>query len=202
MKKWSMLLAGLTVFAVISCKDGKKKEAKSDNQTSDQEMVQEEVAAESDNDVKIAKVEISAKSDSDVAGEIIFTEENGKVKLEGNFSGLNPDGEKAIHIHEKGDCSSDDGTSAGGHWNPNDTEHGKWNAEDGYHAGDIGNLEVNEDGTASITFETDQWCIDCDDEGKNIVGKAIIIHEAADDFETQPTGDAGGRVGCGVIEVQ
>src|SRR5699024_2140913 len=107
--------------------------------------------------------------------------------------------QQAIHLHEKGDCSADDATSAGGHWNPMNEEHGKWDSKDGYHKGDIGNLKVDQDGKASITFETDQWCIDCDDKAKNIVGKAVVVHEGADDFKTQPTGDAGGRVGCGVI---
>lgn len=196
MKKFSVLFLCLTLVAFVSCKDGKK-ESKEADQATEQEM--SEINEEAEPVTKSLTVDIAAKSGSDVTGQLVFTQEDGKVKLEGEIEGLEAGKEQAIHLHEKGDCSADDATSAGGHWNPMNEEHGKWNSQDGYHKGDIGNLEVDEDGKASITFETDQWCIDCDDDAKNIVGKAVVVHEGADDFETQPTGDAGGRVGCGVI---
>ncbi len=140
------------------------------------------------------------KSDSDVKGEVIFTEEDGMVTMVATFSGLNP-GEHAIHIHEKADCSSPDGTSTGGHWNPTFQPHGKWGAEEGYHKGDIGNFEADADGNGSIEFSTDQWCIGCDDETKNIVGKAVIVHQGVDDFTSQPSGAAGARISCtGIIQ--
>ena len=140
------------------------------------------------------------KSDSDVKGEVSFSEEDGEVKMTAMLSGLS-EGEHAIHIHESADCSSADGKSTGGHWNPTNEPHGKWLAAEGYHKGDIGNFTADAEGNATVEFSTDQWCIGCDDENKNIVGKAVIVHQGVDDFTSQPSGDAGARVSCtGIIQ--
>lgn len=143
-------------------------------------------------------VTMEAKSDSNVQGEAYFTQKDGMVKMEAKFSGLTP-GSHAIHLHEKADCSAADGSSAGGHWNPTHERHGKWGDSEGYHKGDIGNFEADADGNGGITFETDEWCIGCGDETKDILGKAVIVHDGTDDFVSQPTGDAGGRVSCGGV---
>lgn len=143
---------------------------------------------------KSLALDLQAKSGSKVSGKIKLEEINGEVQLTANISGLEP-GVHAIHIHEKADCSSADGTSAGGHWNPTFTKHGKWESES-YHKGDIGNFPADVDGNGTISFSTKEWCIGCGDPTKDILGKSIIIHEGADDFVTQPTGDAGGRVAC------
>lgn len=140
---------------------------------------------------------LQPKSGSTAAGAANFTEANGKVTFSAAITGLKP-GVHAIHIHEKSDCSSADASSAGGHWNPTFKAHGKWGTGE-YHRGDIGNFTVNEDGRGSITMTTDQWCIGCGDETKDILGKSIIVHEKADDFTTQPTGNAGGRMACSAI---
>ena len=105
----------------------------------------------------------------------------------------------AIHIHEKADCASPDGKSAGGHWNPTFEDHGQWGSEKGYHKGDIGNFTVDKNGTGAISMSTDQWCIGCDDPAKNILGKAVIVHQGEDDLISQPSGAAGARVSCGGI---
>ena len=140
------------------------------------------------------------KSDSNVKGEVSFTEENGTVSMKASLSGLTPV-EHAIHIHEKADCSSADGKSTGGHWNPTFATHGKWGSTEGYHRGDIGNFTADGEGNATVEFSTDEWCLGCGDETKNLIGKGIIVHEGEDDFVTQPTGDAGGRISCaGIIE--
>ena len=116
------------------------------------------------------------------------------------MSGLTP-GEHAIHIHEKADCSSADGKSTGGHWNPTFAPHGKWGSTEGYHRGDIGNFTADAEGNATVEFSTDEWCLGCGDETKNLIGKGVIVHQGEDDFVTQPTGDAGGRISCaGIIE--
>lgn len=134
------------------------------------------------------------KSGTMTQGTAKFTEKNGKVTLDLNAYKLTP-GVHAVHLHEKGDCSSADGSSAGGHWNPTTENHGKW-GHDQYHMGDIGNITADQNGAAKIVFTTDKWCIGCDDSAKNIIGKGLIIHADKDDFATQPTGNAGGRVGC------
>ena len=143
-------------------------------------------------------VRLESKSGSTATGLAIFVEEYGKVRLVSEFEGLTP-GIHAMHLHEKSDCSAADGTSTGGHWNPTFEKHGSWGDPKGYHRGDIGNLTAKADGTAKLMFETDQWCIGCGDEIRDILGKAVIIHDGRDDLTTQPTGNAGGRVSCGGI---
>ena len=113
------------------------------------------------------------------------------------LSGLKP-GIHAIHIHEKSDCSAADGSSAGGHWNPTFKKHGKL-GEGEAHKGDIGNFTTDESGKGTITFTTDEWCIGCGDANKDIIGKGLIVHQGADDYTTQPTGNSGARVACSAI---
>jgi len=150
------------------------------------------------NNEKMARAPISAASGSSVSGNVVFTEKDGNVLMEAEIKGLS-EGVHAIHIHENGDCSAEDGSSAGGHWNPTNHEHGEWE-ENGFHLGDIGNMEVGSDGVGYITKKTDLWCVGCTDETKNVVGKSIIVHAGEDDFVSQPSGAAGERIGCGVIQ--
>lgn len=137
---------------------------------------------------------ILAKSGTATQGTVKFTQEGDKVVMDMNIYKLTP-GTHAVHIHEFGDCSAVDAKSAGGHWNPAKDDHGKWDTAH-FHMGDIGNLNADMKGTARLVFKTDKWCLDCSDTSKNIIGKSIVIHDDKDDFKTQPTGNAGGRVGC------
>ena len=180
-KKTLLAVLVLSLFFVASC----KKETKETTKTVHV-------------DLKKIKVRLEPKSSTSVSGNVVFTEENDKVTMVAVLEGLTP-GVHAIHLHEKADCSSTDGTSTGGHWNPTAQPHGKWGVSEGYHKGDIGNFEADKKGNGTITFSTDQWCIGCGDTTKDIIGKAIIVHAGTDDFTTQPTGAAGGRVSCGGI---
>jgi Cu-Zn family superoxide dismutase len=103
-----------------------------------------------------------------------------------------------VHIHENGDCSSADASSAGAHWSPDDDPHGAPSAPTGQrHAGDLGNLSVGADGNGTITRDIPELTL----VGTyGVVGHAVIVHAGADDFTSQPGGDAGDRVACGVIE--
>ncbi|MGQ7947085.1 superoxide dismutase family protein [Flavobacterium sp. WC2509] len=148
-------------------------------------------------DTKSLNLTFEAKSNSKVTGTATFVEKKGKVTFVAKISGLQP-GVHAIHIHEKSDCSAADGSSAGGHWNPTFKKHGKWGDAE-HHKGDIGNFTADEKGNGTITLTTDEWCIGCGDASKDILGKGIIVHQGADDFVTQPTGNAGGRVACTAI---
>lgn len=148
-------------------------------------------------DSKKLTIAFEAKSNSSVSGTASFIEKNGKVTFIAKIAGLKP-GIHAIHIHEKSDCSAADGSSAGGHWNPTFKNHGQWGS-DAYHKGDIGNFIADENGNGSITLTTDQWCIGCGDATKDILGKGLIVHQGADDFVTQPSGNAGARVACTAI---
>lgn len=138
---------------------------------------------------------IQAKSGTQTQGTVKFTQKGKKVTLDMNVYKLKPNALSATHIHEFGDCSHPEGNSAGGHWNPTHEKHGKWGHGE-HHSGDIGNLKTDKDGTARLIMTTDKWCLGCSDPVKNVIGKSIIIHAKEDDFKTQPTGDAGGRVGC------
>lgn len=197
MKKLSLFAAATAIIAFVACNDGKKTDTI--HEESDVENFDPAPDLSKEEPAKVIQVVMDSKSGSNTTGEIYFSEKDGKVHMEGKFTGLTPNKKHAIHLHENGDCNSDDGTSAGGHWNPTGKQHGEWDHSDGYHQGDIGNIEADSNGNAGFTFETDQWCIACGDTAKDIVGKSVIIHTDKDDFKTQPTGNAGGRIACGVI---
>jgi len=146
---------------------------------------------------KKAVAVLQSKSDSHVTGKAAFHESNGKVTLDVTLEGAEP-GQHAVHLHEKGDCSAPDGASAGGHWNPTHEDHGKWGTAP-FHHGDIGVVEVGADGKGKLELTTDLWTIGGAPE-TDVIGKAVIVHAKTDDFTTQPTGNAGGRVACGVVE--
>lgn len=195
MKKVSLICSLFAIMAFVGCKNEKKD---MDGMNDSIQMESENQTNEIKEESKTVSVSMDSKSGSTAKGEAYFTESNGMVSLEAKFSGLKP-GTHAIHLHEKADCSADDATSAGGHWNPTHSKHGKWGDAEGYHKGDIGNFEADADGVGKVSMQTDEWCIGCGDETKDILGKAVIVHEGKDDFTTQPTGDAGGRVSCGGI---
>lgn len=192
MKRIKLLVLALVIMTGYNCKEVKK-EAKEVKGEVTEEIMETE-------NVEVISFAMQPKSNSTVKGDVTFTQEDGKVTMEATFSGLTP-GEHAIHLHEKADCSSDDGKSTGGHWNPTHEPHGKWLAPEGYHKGDIGNFVADDAGNGTLTFSTDQWCLGCDDENMNIVGKAVIVHQGVDDFVSQPSGDAGARISCtGIIQ--
>ncbi len=191
MRKLTIAAMALALSLGFGCKETKK--ADKEAEAPMQEVVEEE-------EVKTISFQMEPKSDSNVQGTVTFTEKGGVVMMTATFSGLTP-GEHAIHIHEKADCSAADATSSGGHWNPTAQPHGKWGDAGGFHKGDIGNFLANEDGSASVDFETNAWCIGCGDPNRDILGKAVIVHEGSDDFTSQPSGAAGPRVSCtGIIQ--
>jgi|TARA_B110001469_G_scaffold98679_1_gene95477 Cu-Zn family superoxide dismutase len=192
MKKIVFPLIALIFITLISCKEKKK------NSLTTVEKTEEVSPSSISQEKKEIIVQLEPKSGSKSIGKLIFKEVDGVVSLEAKFQGLTA-GMHAIHIHEKADCSSVDGKSAGGHWNPTFTNHGKWGNEGGYHKGDIGNFEVDESGYGKRIMETTEWCIGCEDDTKNILGKAIIVHQGTDDFTSQPSGAAGARIICGGI---
>ncbi|TYP72758.1 superoxide dismutase family protein [Aquimarina intermedia] len=198
MKTLNLAVLALISVVLVNCKDGKKEDKTVDDtmttdMTSDTDMEMEEEVEE-----KILEITLEPKSESDVKGTVRFTEAEGIVSMEAKITGLS-EGQHAIHLHEKADCSSADGKSTGGHWNPTAEPHGKWGAESGYHKGDIGNFNANAQGEGTITFATNEWCIGCDDDQKNIVGKAVIVHQGTDDFTSQPSGAAGTRISCAAV---
>ncbi|MDF1550458.1 MAG: superoxide dismutase family protein [Bacteroidales bacterium] len=133
---------------------------------------------------------------NDVHGTVTFEQSDSGVVVNVKIEGLTP-GKHGFHIHEFGDCSASDGTSAGGHFNPTGMEHGSPTGEM-RHVGDLGNLEANAEGKAEYTHVDQHLKLN----GKNsILGRSIIVHADEDDLKTQPTGNAGARVACGSIGV-
>ena len=187
MKKLSFVLIVLAI-SFTACKNEKKAPKTIESDTTETAVVAP----------KKVKITLSAKSESNVSGNVVFKEVDGEVSMTAIISGLTP-GQHAIHIHDSSDCSSADGKSAGGHWNPTAKPHGKWGAETGYHKGDIGNFTADENGNGTISFTTNEWCIGCGDDTKNILGKGVIVHAGVDDLTSQPSGAAGARISCAGI---
>jgi Cu-Zn family superoxide dismutase len=133
--------------------------------------------------------------DSKVTGKVVFTKVTDGIEIAAEISGLSP-GDHGFHVHEFGDCSMADGVCAGGHFNPGGKPHGKPDAAE-RHAGDFGNLTADASGKATYKRVDKVATLN----GPNsIIGRSIIVHAAPDDF-SQPTGNAGARVGCGVIGI-
>ncbi len=143
---------------------------------------------------------LAAKSGSTVTGTATFTIGTDKKMTVKVSVAHAPPGIHAVHVHINGDCSSADGNSAGGHWNPTTDQHGQWGGAH-FHLGDIGNMTVAADGTGSVTLTTDKWTAGGNGATTDVVGHSIVVHGGVDDFTTQPTGNAGSRIACGVIKV-
>ncbi len=147
---------------------------------------------------KSAIAMVMGVNQSKITGTAILSEMNGAVVLVVNVAGATP-GEHAVHIHENPDCSNE-AMAAGGHWNPTGVPHGQWGVGE-YHLGDIGNMTVDDSGMGTLTLESKDWSIGTG-QPNDVTKHAIVIHEDADDFSSQPSGAAGKRVACGVITLQ
>lgn len=148
---------------------------------------------------KAAVVNLASASGSLVSGRLSVVPMNDGVHLTGEVGGLSPGSTHAIHIHEKGDCSAADASSAGGHFNPAGAPHGKVGSG-AHHGGDMDNIVANAEGVAKVDVHASGVTLG-GAAVNDVAGKAVIVHAAADDYRTQPTGNAGGRVACGVITV-
>lgn len=146
---------------------------------------------------KQARANLDAKSGSQVAGTVNFSERFDKVLVSVKVSGLKPNSQHGFHVHEKGDCSSADALSAGGHFNPDGNPHSHA-GQAKRHAGDLVNLVADGKGEAIVSFEVDT--IRVDDGKYGILNRAVIVHANPDDYVSQPVGNAGGRIACGLIK--
>ncbi|MGY0560574.1 superoxide dismutase family protein [Luteimonas sp. A277] len=158
------------------------------------------VAEPVDTAERMAIAVLSPTEGNDTGGQLQFAVVDGNIHVTGEVTGLSAGGEHGFHVHETGDCSAPDATSAGGHFNPEDSEHGRAGQGE-HHVGDSDNLMANGEGVAQV----DRWLHGAtlgDGGAADIVGKGVIVHADADDYVTQPTGGAGDRLACGVIEAQ
>lgn len=156
----------------------------------------EETAAEEPPAPLRATANLQATEGNSAQGTVTFEEENGSVHITAHITGLQP-GEHGFHIHETGDCSAPDASSAGGHFNPTGAPHGGPDSAE-HHAGDLGNITADESGAAHVDVTVD--FITLGPGQTSVIGKAVVVHAGADDLESQPSGAAGARVACGVIE--
>lgn len=129
-------------------------------------------------------------------GTVRFTQAGDRVRVRGEIRGLRPGAEHGFHVHEKGDCSSGDGMSAGGHFNPTGAPHGR-HSTPRHHVGDLPSLRADANGVARVDFESST--IRVGSTTSDIVGRGLIVHRDPDDYTTQPTGNAGPRLACAVI---
>ena len=130
------------------------------------------------------------------SGTVTFTKTGDGIRVEAEMTGLS-EGKHGFHIHQLGDCSAPDGTSAGGHFDPENMPHGGPNDAE-RHVGDLGNIEAGADGNATLSLTDTLIAFHGE---RSIIGRAIIVHAGEDDLTSQPTGDAGARVACGVIGI-
>lgn len=130
-------------------------------------------------------------------GEVTFEQVGNKVRVTAQVIGLKPNQEHGFHVHEAGDCSSGDGMSAKGHFNPHGKPHGHYSSGD-RHAGDMPNLKADAKGRARLTIELDT--ITVTPGPASVVGRGLIVHAQPDDYKSQPVGNAGARLACAVIQ--
>ncbi len=149
--------------------------------------------------VQRAVANVAPASASLVSGRLSITAVDGGVRIEGELGGLGRGGTHAIHVHERGDCSAADGSSAGGHFNPGAAAHGRAGSG-AHHLGDMDNLVANTSGVASVNLRLAGVTLGSG-APNDILGRALVIHANADDYSSQPAGNSGARVACGVIEI-
>jgi len=145
-----------------------------------------------------ATAELAPTQGNETKGSVTFKVVDGKVHVTGQISGLKPGSEHGFHIHEKGDCSAPDGMSAGGHFNPGKQDHGNVSA-DPHHGGDMPNIKADDKGVATIDGPVSSNVNIGKGDDFDIIGRGLIVHADADDYKTQPTGNAGARLACAVI---
>ena len=154
-------------------------------------------AGTSDQPEATATATLEPRSGSQVRGTVTFTQVGPDiVRVSGEITG-HTQGPKGFHVHDKGDCSDAQAMSAGGHFNPGKHQHGG-PYEPQRHAGDLGNITFNDKGVAKFSFVVGGISVSSS-KADGVIGRGLVVHAAADDMKTDPTGNSGGRVACGVI---
>lgn len=206
------IISLLTFFFLASCGEGdvSERDTEMENNTeveNNTETVSDmattsqagESQAESETPMGAAVMYSTSTTDgaNEVTGYVIFTRTDEGVRVEATITGLELETDHGFHIHQYGDCRAPDASSAGGHYNPTNEEHGAPSDEE-RHVGDLGNISANAQGTAEVDFVDDVITLS----GQNsIIGRGVIVHANEDDLTSQPSGDAGPRVACGVIGI-
>jgi Cu-Zn family superoxide dismutase len=142
--------------------------------------------------MKVASAEIHSTTMKDVKGTVTFEEKPESLMVMADISGLKKDAKLGFHIHENGICEGPDYKTAGNHFNPHMAKHGSPDT-DKSHAGDMGNIQTDKDGHASSVVNLKGVTL------TEVMGKAVLIHAKTDDLKTQPSGNSGGKIACGLI---
>lgn len=203
--KFFLIVMAITSAAIVSC-----------NSNTSEKTTSEDTAYKATTDtvshesmmMDTAAVPMVSHAEATLSGVYSDTTLSGTVKFDADSSGkvrmtlditvpAKANKNIAVHIHEHGDCG-DTAKMAHGHWNPTKAQHGKWGMGS-YHVGDIGNVKLNAKGMGTLKLTTDLWSLGGKPD-KNILRRSIIIHGGTDDYKSQPTGNSGARIGCGVIQ--
>lgn len=190
----NLALILILVLAAFSGACGSKEQAAAPDPTPAPEPQVVEEVVESVTAVAV----LQPRADSEASGTVTFTETADGVLVVADIARIAP-GPHGIHLHKLGDCSSDDFTSTGGHFNPTDAPHGA-PTDAMRHAGDFGNIEIGEDGAGHLELTTTMLTVT--DGPNTVLGRAVILHDGEDDLVSQPTGAAGGRIACGVVVLE
>jgi Cu-Zn family superoxide dismutase len=191
----SLAFAAASLIALVGCAhEGKSPSPQAVTATS---TAPESTSPAARASVTSAVATLTPTQGNQVAGTVTFTRESNGVRVSADLTGLTP-GDHGIHVHENGDCSSVDAMSAGGHFNPGAMTHGGPESAQ-HHAGDLGNITADSTGHARLDRVFDGISLDGD---HSIVGRALVVHSGQDDFATQPSGNSGTRVACGVISAR
>ncbi|ARI78512.1 superoxide dismutase family protein [Halobacillus mangrovi] len=200
MKRWSLRVFPLfLVLILVSC--GSTEEGTGGSENEEETTTGEENQEQTDSEKPPETITVQLKdSDGKEVGTAELEQEDQGVDINLVDSSL-PEGMHGFHIHEKGSCEAPDFKSSGCHFNPTDVSHGT-ESEDGPHAGDLPNIEAGEDGSVQKEVTADQVTLKKGEKNSLLKegGTALVIHSKADDNKSQPSGDAGERIACGVIE--
>jgi Cu-Zn family superoxide dismutase len=144
-----------------------------------------------------ARASLESRTASRVTGVVAFRETASGTEVSYDLRGFSGAGQHGFHLHEKGDCSAPDGSSAGGHWNPGGHQHGDRHEDS--HAGDLGNITADRQGRAQGSFVVSKFSITGE---PSILGRSVIVHAQPDDLKSQPAGNSGPRIACGVVQAE
>lgn len=172
--KMSLFLMLLTLTA-CSSRDDKEKKLTEESQA-----------------VKMGNAQMHSATMKSVNGSVSFEEKEGSLIIKTDLIGLKPNAKLGFHIHENGVCEGPDYKTAGDHWNPTQMKHGNPTSHE-KHKGDMGNLQTDKNGVSQMTITLADTTLE------EVMGKAVLIHAAPDDFKTQPSGNSGARIACGLV---
>jgi superoxide dismutase, Cu-Zn family len=147
----------------------------------------------------VAVANVKPTQGNTASGKIEFKQSGSMVHVRVDLTGLAPGSEHGFHVHERGDCSAPDAMSAGGHFNPEGLAHGTFDHPP-HHAGDLPNLKADDKGEVHTSFDVNYLSVGSG--GSDVAGRSVILHRDPDDFKSQPAGNSGPRIACGIIVEQ